>query len=130
MQPQADTDLGAKAAMAFCVPKTLLCHLLFSDSAEDNPDSCRVTAYPEAETEGCGGAAMILPGETEAGNAWTELCRGTTWWADRDDERQRCNLLLALLLNPHRIGRPQCLENPRPKGGILTNGESPLSISR
>jgi hypothetical protein len=41
---------------------------------------------------------MILPGETEAGNAWTQPCRGITWWADRDDERQRWNLFLALLL--------------------------------
>jgi hypothetical protein len=24
--------------------------------------------------------------------------------------------------------RPPCLENPRPKGGILNNGERPLSI--
>ena len=23
--------------------------------------------------------------------------------------------------NTHRIGRPRCLENPRPKGGMLTN---------
>jgi len=29
-----------------------------------------------------------------------------------------------------RIGRPPYLENPRPKGGMLTNGERPFSISR
>jgi len=34
------------------------------------------------------------------------------------------------LQNPDRIGRPRCLENPRPQGGILTYGEPPLSISR
>lgn len=35
----------------------------------------------------------------------------------------------ARLPNPHRIGRPRCHENPRPKSGILTNGERRLSIS-
>ena len=72
---------------------------------------------------------MNLRGETEAGHAGTQPCRGLAWWADRDDERQRWNLSLAPLLDPHQIGRPQCLENPCPKRGILTNGESPLSIS-
>ena len=30
-------------------------------------------------------------------------------------------------LNVHRIERPSCLENPRPQGGILTNGLRQLS---
>ena len=34
------------------------------------------------------------------------------------------------LADLHRIGGPRCLENPRAKGGILTNGERSLSISR
>jgi hypothetical protein len=33
------------------------------------------------------GATMILPGETEAGSAGTQLCRGIAWWVHRDDER-------------------------------------------
>src|SRR5258706_14985155 len=57
------------------------------------------------ETDGRGGATMILPGETEAGSAGTQPCRGIAWWSYR------------------------CLENPRPRGGILTNGERLLSIS-
>jgi hypothetical protein len=40
-------------------------------------------------------------------------------WAHRDDDRQRRNEVLALLPIHHRIERPQCLENPRPKGGLL-----------
>ena len=72
---------------------------------------------------------MISPGETEAGSAGTQPCQGIAWWAHRNDEWQRRNLFFALLPNPHRIGRPQCLEDPRPKGGILTNGKRPLSIS-
>jgi hypothetical protein len=35
---------------------------------------------------------MIFPGETEAGSAGTQPCRGIAWWAHR------------------------CLENPRPEG--------------
>ena len=38
-------------------------------------------------------------------------------------------MFLALLPNPHRIDRPSCLQNPRPKGGILANEKHPLSIS-
>ena len=32
---------------------------------------------------------MILPGETEAGTAGTQPCRGISRWAHRDDERGR-----------------------------------------
>ncbi len=37
--------------------------------------------------------------------------------------RGRGSSSFALFPKPHRIGRPRCLENPRPKGGIYTNGE-------
>jgi hypothetical protein len=67
---------------------------------------------------------MILPGETEAGTAGTQPCRGISRWAHRDDERGRED---SFLRRPTSIG---CLENPRPKGGILTNGERRFSISR
>jgi len=33
--------------MALCVPKTMLRRLVFTDSAEGNPDSGRMTAYSE-----------------------------------------------------------------------------------
>ena len=32
---------------------------------------------------------MILPGETEAGSAAMQPCRGIAWWAHRDDDRKR-----------------------------------------
>ena len=32
---------------------------------------------------------MMLPGETEAGTAGTQPCRGISRWAHRDDERGR-----------------------------------------
>jgi hypothetical protein len=59
---------------------------------------------------------MTLPGETEAGSAGMQPCRGITWWAHRDDDRQR------------RIERPNALKIPARKGGILTNGERILSV--
>jgi hypothetical protein len=72
---------------------------------------------------------MILRGETEAGTAGTQPCRGISRWAHRDDERGRES---SFLRRPTSIGSkdPLCLENPRPKGGILTNGERRFSISR
>ena len=42
-----------------------------------------LTGYPEVETYGRGGAAMILPSQTEAGSGRTQPCRGIPWWADR-----------------------------------------------
>jgi hypothetical protein len=54
----------------------------------------------------------------------TQRCRGIVRWAHRDDERS-AEASFCALPRPHRIGRPLCLENPRPKGGILTSGERP-----
>src|SRR5947208_11787170 len=73
---------------------------------------------------------MTVPGETEAGSAGMQPCRGITWRAHRDDDRSAEVPLPRSSKNQDRIGRPRCLENPRPKGGMLTNGERPLSISR
>lgn len=39
-------------------------------------------------------------------------CRGIVRWAHRRRRRQRRNQFLALLPEPHRIGRPRCLESP------------------
>jgi len=55
-----------------------------------------------------------LPGETEAGTAGTQPCRGMTWWAHRADA-ERCESLSCR--TPHRPewswdDRPPCLENP------------------
>ena len=45
---------------------------------------------------------MILPGETAAGSAGMQPCRGIAWWAHRDDHCICANILPALL--PTRIG--------------------------
>ena len=44
---------------------------------------------------------MILPGETEAGTAGTQPCRGIPRWAHRDDERGRED---SFLRRPTSIG--------------------------
>jgi len=71
---------------------------------------------------------MILPGETEAGTAGTQPCPGIAWRAHRDDEWGRGSRLSRSSHNHIGSKDPDAL-NPRPKGGILTNGERPLSNS-
>ena len=48
-----------------------------------------ITGQPDVlrKTAGRCGATMILPGETKAGTAGTQPCRGISRWAHRDDER-------------------------------------------
>jgi hypothetical protein len=72
---------------------------------------------------------MTLPGETEAGTAGTQPCRGIARRAHRDDERGRED---SFLRRPTSIGSkdPHALKTPARKGGILTNGERRFSISR
>jgi hypothetical protein len=57
---------------------------------------------------------MTLPGETEAGSTGMQPSRRIAWRAHRDDvERGSSPFALPKI---HRIGRPLCLENPRPEG--------------
>ena len=73
---------------------------------------------------------MTLPGETEAGSAGMHPRRGIARRAHRDDV-ERGGLPFALFPETHRIGRPLCLENPRPEGADhLLAVERYLSISR
>src|SRR5436190_3622791 len=70
---------------------------------------------------------MRLPGETEAGSAGMQPCRGIAWWAHRNDVAGRESSSFALFPKTHRIGRPLCLENPRPKGAECSLTESASS---
>jgi hypothetical protein len=55
---------------------------------------------------------MILPGETEAGTAGTQPCRGISRWAHRDDEPGREGSFLRRP-NLHRIRKtPSALKIP------------------
>src|SRR6266852_5072775 len=67
---------------------------------------------------------MTLPGETEAGSAGMQPCRGIAWWAHRNDVAGRGSSPFALFPKTHRIGRPLCLENPRPEGAEYSLTES------
>ena len=59
---------------------------------------------------------MTLPGETEAGSAGMQPCRGITWWAHRDDDRS-AEPSRPRSSNNH-IGSvdPDALKIPAPKG--------------
>src|SRR5215469_4233030 len=60
---------------------------------------------------------MILPGETEAGSAGRQPCRGIIWRAHRADAQHS---------RPEESSddRPACLENPRPAGAESTLTEN------
>src|ERR1700730_5294533 len=80
-----------------------------------------------------GGATMNLPGETEAGCAGRQPCRGITGRAHRADVQQRGKLTLSRCTLATRRSssddRPSCLENPRPEGAeptLTENVASPL----
>jgi hypothetical protein len=68
---------------------------------------------------------MTLPGETEAGSAEKQPCRGIAWRAHRDEEAGAVRARLSA--RPSVIGSaaPDALKTP-PRGGILTSGERSL----
>jgi len=70
---------------------------------------------------------MILPGETKAGTAGTQPCRGIARWAHRDDERGREDSFLRRP-NSHRIERPHALKIParRAEYSLTENVASPF----
>src|SRR5882762_6354790 len=68
---------------------------------------------------------MILPGETEAGTAGTQPCRGISrGLIETMNGGVRARSCAA---QPPSDRKTPCLENPRPKGGIFTNGERRFS---
>ena len=70
---------------------------------------------------------MTVPGETEAGSAGKQPCRGIAWWAHRDDEAGACELCSAPLPQDY-IGLidPHALKIPAPQGRKTNFGRSPL----
>ena len=70
---------------------------------------------------------MILPGETEAGTAGTQPCRGISRWAHRNDERGRES---SFLRRPTSIGSkdPHALKIParRAEYSLTENVASPF----
>ena len=73
---------------------------------------------------------MILPGETEAGTAGTQPCRGISRWAHRDDERGREEREDSSLRRPTSIGSkdPYALKIParRAEYSLTENVASPF----
>src|SRR5208337_2395495 len=68
---------------------------------------------------------MILPGETEAGTAGTQPCRGILRWAHRDDGQGREDRPCAA--QPPSDRKTPCLKNPRPEGAESTLTENAVS---
>src|SRR5436190_16426297 len=57
-------------------------------------------------------ATMALPGETEAGSAEMQPCRGIAWWAHRDDDRSAEILLPCSSQNHIASVDPNALKIP------------------
>ena len=71
---------------------------------------------------------MTSPGETEAGSAGMQPCRGIAWWAHRADAAG-AEVAFRALPKHTSDDRPLCLENPRPKGAeysLTENVPSPF----
>ena len=65
---------------------------------------------------------MILSGETAAGTAGMQPCRGIAWLGSSRRSLHLREYPSRAPANPHRIGRAACLENHRQKDGIYTTG--------
>jgi len=71
---------------------------------------------------------MTVPGETEAGSAGMQPCRGIAWRAHRDDERERGSNLSRSPQNPIGSKDPDALKIParRAAYSLTENAPSPF----
>jgi hypothetical protein len=71
---------------------------------------------------------MALPGETEAGSAGTQPCRGIAWWAHRDDAGGRGSRLSRPSQNHIGSVDPDALKIParRAEYSLTENARSPF----
>ena len=74
------------------------------------------------------GVTMALPGETEAGTAGTQPCRGIAWWAHRDDAGGRGSRLSRSSQNHIGSVDPDALKIParRAECSLTENARSPF----
>jgi len=70
----------------------------------------------------------MLPGETEAGSAGKQLCRGIARWAHRDDQWQRGTQPPALSFNLIGSTDPHALKIPARSAecSLTQNGLTPI----
>ena len=68
---------------------------------------------------------MVLPGETEAGSAGKQPCRGIARRAHRDDDHGRGNEFLAPTLNPIGSKDPDALKIPARRAASSPPAERP-----
>src|SRR5438876_5925960 len=71
---------------------------------------------------------MTVPGETEAGSAGKQPCRGIAWWAHRDDDRGRGTHLSRSPQTHIGSKDPDALEIParRAEYSLTENARSPF----
>ena len=71
---------------------------------------------------------MALPGETEAGSAGKQPCRGIAWRAHQDDDRGRGSHLSRSSQNPIGSKDPDALKIParRAASTLTRNARSPV----
>jgi hypothetical protein len=74
------------------------------------------------------GVTISMPGETEAGSAGMHPCRGITWWAHRDDDRERGTHLPRPSQNHIGLKDPDALKIParRAEYSLMENALSPF----
>ncbi len=89
-------------------------------------NSSGITAHPEVARARRSGTPMILPGNGSGLYGDATMPRVYPG-ARRDDGRSAAASLLPSSKNSHQIERPSCLKNLCPQGGILNDGEPPLS---
>ena len=94
-------------------------------------EEARATAEktPAAGGGVTGRVTMTLPGETEAGSAGMQPCRGIAWWAHRDDDRWAREFAFSRSSQKH-IGSvdPHALKIParRAEYSLTENASSPF----
>jgi hypothetical protein len=67
---------------------------------------------------------MALPGETEAGSAGTQPCRGIAWRAHRDDRGERGSRLSRSSQNPIGSKDPHALKIPARRAECSLTGNA------
>ena len=85
-------------------------------------------AAPPATSSMRFSVTMALPGETEAGSAGTQPCRGIAWWAHRDDADERGSHLSRSPQNHIGSKDPHALKIParRAEYSLTDNARTPF----
>lgn len=101
--------------------------IIFEVASVSQEKSSFSFSVPELAVAPRAGVRMTLPGETEAGSAGMQPCRGITWWAHRDDERSAEASLLRSSRDHIGSVDPDALKIPARRAERLFNQDAPKS---